>query len=277
MSRTFLATLHFDGTRFVGWQRQPAGRSVQAELERVLERLFGGRVPAHAAGRTDAGVHAEGLGVSFPAPDQWTSVSLRRALNALLPADCWVARLDVMRPGFHARKSALTRRYRYDIGTDDACASPFRRPLEWALGRPLDVGALRSAATLLHGEHDFRAFAVTGQPRRHHRCRLIAAEWGERSEGRGVSFHVEADRFLHHMVRMLVGTMVDVGLGRRPVSDIDMLLELGHNQRTSPPAPPQGLYFVRATYPVELFLEGEDTSDEASGRMALPRSGAGNA
>jgi len=130
MSRSFLATLHYDGTGFVGWQRQPAGRSVQAELERVLERLCGRRLVAHAAGRTDAGVHASGLGVSFSAPASWTAASLRRALNALLPRDCWVQSLHLMQPGFHARKSAISRRYRYDIGLDEASASPFRRPFE---------------------------------------------------------------------------------------------------------------------------------------------------
>ena len=267
MSRTFLATLHFDGTGFVGWQRQPAGRSVQAEFERVLARLCGARAAAHAAGRTDAGVHAEGLGVSFSAPDQWASTDLRRALNALLARDCWVARVDRMRPGFHARKSALTRRYRYDVGTDDAAASPFRRPFEWALARPLELGVLRAAATLLHGQHDFRAFAVSGQPKPHHRCLIAAAQWRERAEGRGVSFHVEADRFLHHMVRLLVGTMVDIGLGRRPLSDVEMLLEIGDNQRTSPPAPPQGLYFVRAAYPAELYLDRDGAAAASSDAM----------
>src|SRR5919197_4760070 len=131
MSRSFLATLHYDGTGFVGWQRQPAGRSVQAEFERVLERLCGRRLVAHAAGRTDAGVHASGLAVSFSAPASWTTGSLRRALNALLPRDCWVESLHLMQPGFHARKSAISRRYRYDIGLDEASASPFRRPFEW--------------------------------------------------------------------------------------------------------------------------------------------------
>jgi tRNA pseudouridine38-40 synthase len=255
MSRTFLATLHFDGTGFVGWQRQPTGRSVQAEFERVLQRLFGASATATAAGRTDAGVHAEGLGVSFVAPERWTSPALHRALNALLPPDCWVAGVDAMRDGFHARKNALSRRYRYDVGTDDASAAPFRRPFEWALARPLDVGALRAAAMLLHGEHDCRAFAVTGQARRHYRCRIATAEWRERPEGRGVSFQVEADRFLHHMVRLLVGTMVDIGLGRRPLSDVEMLLEQSDNRRTSPPAPPQGLYFVRAAYPADQYLQ----------------------
>src|SRR5919204_6276707 len=96
MSRTFLATLQFDGTDFVGWQRQPVGRSVQAEFERVLERLFGRATVAHAAGRTDAGVHALALGVSFSAPPSWSAASLRRAMNALLPRDCWVEGLFPM-------------------------------------------------------------------------------------------------------------------------------------------------------------------------------------
>jgi len=254
MSRTFLAILHYDGTGFVGWQRQPTGRSVQAEFERVLERLFSRRTVAHAAGRTDAGVHALGQGVSFSAPLSWSASDMHRAVNALLPQDCWVEAVQPMQVGFHARKSAISRRYRYDIGLDAGAASPFRRPFEWALALPLDMGLLREAAHLIKGEHDFLAFAAKGN-KPHHRCRLSLAEWRPRVDRRGVSFHVEADRFLHHMVRMLVGTMVDVGLGRRPLSDITALLARGDNQDTSPPAPPQGLYFIAATYPPELFLE----------------------
>jgi tRNA pseudouridine38-40 synthase len=252
VSRTFLATLHYDGTGFVGWQRQPSGRSVQSEFERVLERIFGRRTVAHAAGRTDAGVHAVGQGVSFTAPPDWTHLALRRALNALLPRDCWVQSVHLMQPGFHARKSALSRRYRYDIGTDEASASPFRRKFEWALGRSLDTDALVGAARLLQGEHDFRAFAAKGD-KPHYRCRIQTARWIPRPEGRGVSFEVEADRFLHHMVRMLVGTMADIGLGRRPLTDMATLLQRTDNAETSPPAPAQGLYFVAAMYPPELF------------------------
>ncbi|HEY7634522.1 MAG TPA: tRNA pseudouridine(38-40) synthase TruA [Gemmatimonadales bacterium] len=257
MSRTFLATLQFDGTDFVGWQRQPVGRSVQGEFERVLEHLFGRASVAHAAGRTDAGVHALALGVSFFAPASWAPGPLRRALNALLPDDCWVQALTPMTPGFHARKNALFRRYRYDIGLDEAAASPFRHPYEWALCRPLDHAALRAAGRLFLGEHGFTAFAAKGAPKPHYRCRLTRSEWTIRPEGRGLSFEVEADRFLHHMVRMLVGTMVDVGLGRRPLGDIELLLERGDNQDTSPPAPPQGLYFVAATYPHEVYADLE--------------------
>jgi tRNA pseudouridine38-40 synthase len=178
-------------------------------------------------------------------------------MNALLPRDCWVVGLLPMQRGFHARKSAISRRYRYDIGLDDAAASPFRHPFEWALGRPLDLVTLQAAATLLLGEHDFTAFAAKGSPKPHYLCRLQRSQWTARSEGRGVSFEVEADRFLHHMVRMLVGTMVDVGLGRRPLADIEMLLDKGDNQETSPPAPPQGLYFVSASYPSEAYADAE--------------------
>ncbi|MGH7498991.1 MAG: tRNA pseudouridine(38-40) synthase TruA [Gemmatimonadales bacterium] len=263
MSRTFLATLHYDGTGFVGWQRQPAGRSVQAEFEGVLERLFERRVVAHASGRTDAGVHAEGMGVSFSAPVTWGALSLHRALNALLPRDSWVEAVHPMRPGFHARKSAIARRYRYDIGTDRAAASPFRRPYEWPLMRRLDRAALATAARRIMGRHEFPAFAAKGQPKPHYLCTLRLAEWVDRPDGRGVSLHIEADRFLHHMVRMLVGTMVDIGLGRRPVDDIDLLLTRGDNQATSSPAPAQGLYFVAATYPPELFADPADEEAHA--------------
>ncbi|HEU5170302.1 MAG TPA: tRNA pseudouridine(38-40) synthase TruA [Gemmatimonadales bacterium] len=253
MPGTFLAVVQFDGGRFVGWQRQPTGRSVQAEFERVLERLAAQRVVAHAAGRTDAGVHALGLGVSFSLPARWSAPEAHRALNALLPADCWVESVTRMQAGFHARKSAVSRRYRYDVGTDVASASPFRRPYEWPLGRALDLAAMRAAAAVVVGARDFTAFSVRGQLKPHHRCRVLASEWIERPAGRGVSYEVEADRFLHHMVRMLVGTMVDIGLGRRPPGDMAALLARGDNLETSPPAPAQGLYFVAAPYPAECY------------------------
>jgi tRNA pseudouridine38-40 synthase len=263
MSRTFLAKLHYDGTGFVGWQRQPAGRSVQAEFEKVLERLFGHRTVAHAAGRTDAGVHALGQAVSFSAPSRWSAVAAQRALNALLSSDCWVESVHDMQPGFHARKSAISRRYRYVIGTDPASASPFRHRFEWALARPLDLELLRAAARAVEGEHDFRGFAAKGD-KPHYRCRLSLARWSARAGNAGVSFEIEADRFLHHMVRMLVGTMVDIGLGRRPLDDMAALLLRGDNRDTSPPAPPQGLYFVAATYPPELFLDSSEEVHAAS-------------
>ncbi len=262
MTRTFLALLHFDGREFVGWQRQAAGRSVQGEVERVLARLAGGPVAAAGAGRTDAGVHAEGLGISFVLDAKWRAAALRRALNALLPDDCWVAAVHEMAPGFHARKSAESRRYRYVVGTDDAAFSPFRRRYEWALGRALDPAALTASADVVRGEHSFEAYSVRGQVKPHYRCTVAESAWTFHGM-RSAEFRIEADRFLHHMVRMLVGTMVDIALGRRPPADMGRLLLAADNQETSPPAPAEGLYFVRAVYPASAYLTPDQELHEA--------------
>jgi tRNA pseudouridine38-40 synthase len=199
-------------------------------------------------------VHSIGQGVSFSAPANWTDSALHRALNALLPSDCWVAAVHPMHLGFHARKSAISRRYRYDIGLDEAAASPFRRRYEWALGRQLDLDLLNAAARVIRGEHDFRAFAAKAD-KPHHRCRIILSQWERAEHGNRVSFHIEADRFLQRMVRMLVGTMVEIGLNRRPLDEMAALLGRTDNQSTSAPAPPQGLYFASVVYPPELFAE----------------------
>jgi tRNA pseudouridine38-40 synthase len=255
----FLAVVQYDGGGFAGWQRQPKDRTVQAEFEAVLERLMGRRTVATGAGRTDTGVHALGQAVSFAAPERWSAEELRRALNALLPREIWVQRVHRMRPGFDARRSATARRYRYLIGTDEAAASPFRTPYEWALGRSggrgLDVGALHSAAAALPGQHDFRGLAAAGANTAHYRCRVALAEWAPRADGMGMAFTVEADRFLHHMVRFIVGTMVDIALGRRPPADFPRLLAATDNLAASPPAPPQGLYLEAVQYPPDLYAE----------------------
>lgn len=260
MARTFLVTLQYDGGGFAGWQRQPSGRTVQAAVEAVLERLCGRRIVAHAAGRTDAGVHAAGMGVSCTLPATWEAGPLRRALNALLPDDCWVAAVREARPGFHARRSATGRRYRYEIGTDEACRSPFRRRWEWPLGQPLDLDRLARGARAIVGEHDFHRLSVRSSARPHYRCQVRHAEWTVRDDGSGVRFEIAADRFLHHMVRMLVGTMVEISLGRRPERDMVRLLSPDCEVRTSPPAPAAGLYFVAAEYPADCF------PDAAAGR-----------
>jgi tRNA pseudouridine38-40 synthase len=258
-SRPFLAVVHYDGARFVGWQRQREGRTVQGEFEAVLERLTGRRTAATGAGRTDSGVHALGQGVGFAANERWAAdpAGLRRALNALLPHDVWVERLFPMRAGFHARNSAVARRYRYLIGTDEAAQSPFRRPYEWALARPLDLAELQRAAETLVGEHDFRGLAATGpgSAKPHYRSRVALTHWAPRTDGAGMTFTIEADRFLHRMVRFLVGAMVDIALGRRPLSDLSRLLTATDNQAASPPAPPQGLYLVAVRYPTDLYAE----------------------
>lgn len=246
---SYFAVLHYTGHGFSGWQRQPAARTVQGELEAALERLARRRTAATAAGRTDAGVHALGQVVSFRLPRPWLPVELLRALRALTPPDIWVARVGRAPDGFNARKHARSRRYRYAVGCDAGAASPFRRPYEWALGAPLDRAMLDETAHRFRGEHDFRAFSAAGQPRAHHRCRVLVSEWHPRPGGEGFIFTVEADRFLHRMVRFLVGVMVDVARERRPSSDIPRLLRAADNSEASTPAPPQGLYFIGARYP----------------------------
>ena len=254
-SRPFLAVIQYDGGGFAGWQRQSKDRTVQAEFEAVLERLMGRRTRVTGAGRTDAGVHALGQAVSFLGSERWSSDELRRALNALLPREIWVQRVHLMRPGFDARRNATARCYRYLIGTDEAAASPFRKPYEWALSRALDVSALESAAAALLGEHDFRGLAAAGANTAHYRCRVALADWAPRADGMGMAFTVEADRFLHHMVRFIVGTMVDIALGRRPPADFPRLLAATDNLAASPPAPPQGLYLEAVHYPSDLYAE----------------------
>lgn len=247
--------LQYDGTRFAGWQRQPGSRTVQGELERVVERLFGAPAAVTAAGRTDAGVHARGQAAHLTAPARWEGSSLRRAMNALLPHDVWIADAAVAPDGFHARYSAIARRYIYLVGTDEASASPFRRPYEWSVLRALDRGALDESARAVLGEHRFYGFAVRGTAPAgdEHRCTVTTAEWRERDGG--LSFAIEANRFLHHMVRFLVGTMVDVAAGRRSLDSLVALLHAEDNRAVSPPAPPHALFLDHVTYPPHFHLE----------------------
>ncbi|MBS1241799.1 MAG: hypothetical protein H6R40_1226 [Gemmatimonadetes bacterium] len=260
MDRTVCARLQYDGTRFVGWQIQPDGRTVQGEVEAVLTRLCDHPVRVHAAGRTDAGVHALGMAISATVPARWTPKPLHRAMNALLPADCWVVEVREARPGFHARKSASGRAYCYRIGTDAGSRSPFRAPFEWALGHELDAEVLAAAAGRVAGCHDFRAFAVHTGLKENCRCTVRRAAWEARPGAEGWQLSIRADRFLHHMVRILVGTMAEAALGRRPEEDIGRLLAGDPLVRASPPAPAQGLYFVEAEYPEHWVHLGNDPS-----------------
>lgn len=251
---SFLLLTHYDGGAFSGWQRQPAVRTVQGEMERALGIICGAAVTAVGSGRTDAGVHARGQAVGVRVPSRWTAESLRCATNSKLPGDVWVAEAFPMCASFHPRYSAERRRYTYAVGTDREAMSPFRRRTEWPLGRALDLTRLNAEAAALLGEHAFRAFAVLGTAPASddHRCLITRARWQPRAGG--VQFEIEANRFLHHMVRFLVGTMVEVGLGRRPVGTIAELLTAGDNRGTSAPAPPQGLFLEQVQYPATLYL-----------------------
>jgi tRNA pseudouridine38-40 synthase len=255
--RTVQLVLHYDGSGFAGWQRQPRERTVQAVLEEALARLCGTRIGALGSGRTDAGVHARGQAVGVVVPATWAPHALRRALNAVLPPDVWVAAVWEMRPGFHARYSATSRCYSYYVGTDEEARSPFRRRWEWAIGRGLDRAVLDASARAIRGEHCFRAFAVQGTapPHDDHRCTVLHAAWRDRPGG--LVFEIEANRFLHRMVRFLVGTMVEAATGRRSPESVAELLAAPDNRETSPPAPPHGLFLEAVRYPRDLYLTHE--------------------
>jgi tRNA pseudouridine38-40 synthase len=259
--RSVQLVLHYDGTRFAGWQRQPDARTVQAEIEQILSRLCNVKTRAVGAGRTDAGVHARGQAVGALVPDPWTASKLRRALNALLPDDIWVAAVHEMQPDFHARYSALSRAYSYRIGTDDEAHSPFRSRWEWPVKQVLDRQRLDDAAQSLIGDHCFRAYAVRGTApaRDEHRCVVREARWRERRGG--LSFEITANRFLHHMVRFLVGTMVEVAAGRRDADSIVTLLDAPDNSNVSPPAPAHALCLEQVEYPRELYRTAAELDD----------------
>lgn len=248
--------LHYDGSRFFGWQLQPHGRTVQGELHAALQRLTGAPGRAVGAGRTDRGVHAKGQVAAVDVPARWDAASLRRALNAVLPDDLWVRTARIVHPDFHPRYDATGRTYEYRVGVDEIARSPFHRPWCWPLCVELDRSLLDRSAAILRGEHAFGAFAKSGQPERGVNCTVRDATWAPWN-GMGLSFRITANRYLHHMVRYLVGTMVDVARKRRPPDDVATLLsESRRGLETSPPAPPEGLFLTEVEYPPEaLALE----------------------
>lgn len=253
-ARTVQLVLHYDGAGFSGWQRQVRERTVQGVLEAALGQLCATPVAVMGAGRTDAGVHARGQAAGVRVPPRWTPPELRRALNAVLPPDIWVAAAHPMHADFHARFSAVARHYSYYVGTDDAARSPFRHRWEHAVRSIPRLDLLAAAAATLGGEHVFRAFAVRGTAPEtdDHRCKIHVARWSPRPGG--LVFEVHANRFLHHMVRFLVGTMLDIGSGRRPLEDMARLLTAPDNGEVSVPAPAHGLFLDHVDYPLHLYL-----------------------
>jgi len=284
--RRLALTLQYDGSAFHGWQSQPDAVTVQSTLEDVLSTLFAEPTRVVAAGRTDAGVHATGQVASVDAPAKWAPEDLLRAANALLPGSVLVTDVVPVADDFHARFSAVARGYAYRLGLAPESRSPFVRPFCWPLGEPLARGVLDDAAAALRGPGSFAAFAKAGQEERGHRCTVHVAAWHDWA-GFGLTFHVVADRFLHHMVRYLVGTMVEMARGARPAEDLATLLAAGPGQVTSsgarpgevtssaagpgqvtssaarpglvtsPPAPPGGLFLAR------VYYEADDVARDA--------------
>lgn len=252
-TRTIQLVLHYDGSDYSGWQRQLDAPTVQGTIEDAIAKLTQRPVTVIGAGRTDAGVHARGQAAGVKVPLKWDAPTLRRALNATLPESIWIAAAHEMSSGFHARYSAISRRYSYRIGLDDAARSPFRRRYEWALDRAIDADVLSASAESLVGEHAFLAFAVRGTAPADddHRCTVLSSAW--RADEGGLTFEIEANRFLHHMVRYLVGTMIQAATGRRAPDSVAQLLQAPDNRDVSPPAPAHALFLEQVRYPRDLY------------------------
>lgn len=243
----YRGTLQYDGTAFHGWQVQPDVRTVQGEVEVALSRLEDRDVRVESAGRTDRGVHAAGQEISFEAERDWEPPELARAVNAVLPAEICAERLRPADDGFHPRFDARRRRYEYYLCPGAGPPSPLRRDRVWPAGEELDRQLLASAAAAVVGEQSFEAFAKAGQPERGTRCDVARAEWSTTVLG-DLRLQVEADRFLHHMVRYLVSTMVDEATGRREPGELAAMLDGADGPRPPSPAPAQGLYLTGVRY-----------------------------
>lgn len=244
-------TIAYDGGPFAGWAAQPGLRTVQGEVERALERIVGRRMGLTVAGRTDAGVHAWGQVASFEL-DAEPPGELARRLNAVLPAEVAVLEAVQAPAGFDARRDARSRTYCYRVLASGA-RTPFEvgRALWWR--HTLDSALLERCAEALAGEHDFTAFTPTQTDHVRFRRRVLRAEWrvqrlAEPFSGHLLELWIEADSFMRHMVRILVGTMLEVGGSRRRVDDFEELLAGAPRERAGQTAPPHGLYLAAVRY-----------------------------
>jgi tRNA pseudouridine38-40 synthase len=233
-------TVEYDGTEFRGWAVQPELRTVEGELRAALASVFPAYENLAVAGRTDTGVHALGNVVSVdvdggPPPDRGAE-----ALNTALPDDVAVVAAEAAGADFHARHSARSRSYRYRIWRRRS-PSPFEQKRAWWYPRPVDEERLGDAADLLLGEHDFRAFTPTETQHQVFKRNVLRAQWHRR--GDALEFEITADSFLRHMVRTLVGTMLEL-----PTERIAPLLEGAPRSEAGSTAPPSGLYLTSVTY-----------------------------
>jgi len=241
----FRLIVEYDGTDYCGWQIQPNGRSVQATLESALGRLLGHATRVAAAGRTDAGVHAAGQVACFQTHRTLAPATVLRALNALTPEDVAIRSVDVVGDGFDPRRAARSRAYVYRIWNHPT-PSPFRRRYAWHVPLPLAFDAMAAAAALLVGEHDFSSFRAAGCEAEHAVRRVRRSEMGR--DGALVEYRIEATAFVRHMVRNIVGTLVDVGRGRRDPGGVRALLDARDRTQAGITAPAHGLCLVEVKY-----------------------------
>ncbi len=238
--------LEYDGTHYVGWQIQLNGPSVQARVQHALEQLVGSPVSLMAAGRTDSGVHARGQVVAFDSPRELPLKAYAKGLNSLLPRDIAVVSAAEVAPEFDPRRWSTGKRYRYLIN-NRSMRSPLCRFTHWEIFKPLDTAAMSTAAVHLLGKHDFSAFRASNCQAAH-AIRALTRVDVSGVPGDEIAFVVEGTAFLKHMVRNLVGTLVEVGRGRYPPPWVKTVLEGKDRRKAGSTAPPQGLCMEEVFY-----------------------------
>ncbi|MGE3800769.1 MAG: tRNA pseudouridine(38-40) synthase TruA [Candidatus Kapaibacterium sp.] len=239
----------YDGTDFLGWQRQAMGRTVQGVIEGMLSRLNGDRpVAVVGAGRTDSGVHAEGQVAHADVEIRYDDSELLYTLRKMSPADLVISNLQTVSNDFHARYSARRRSYRYRIITTP---NPFLVRYAWHLPIELNVDAMRTAAQLLIGTHDYTTLSKHNPDTPNPICEIYRADWVE--SGGQLDFHVTANRFLYGMVRLLVGFQYDVGRGSRTAAELPELLKAADRGLQSMAVPAVGLSLVNVEYDELIF------------------------
>lgn len=251
--RNIRLVLAYDGTDFCGWQRQPASPTVQAALETALERILGEPAPVYASGRTDAGVHAANQVANFKTCSPIPCANLVKALNGLLPASVRAKQAAEVEAGFHARHHARAKTYRYRILTVPV-ASPFIARYAYHYPYPLDVGKMQQAARLVEGRHDFSAFAAADPSHESEGVEKSAVrtifhsrlDW--RPRPRILLYEVRGSGFLYHMVRNLVGTLIEIGRGKLQAGDMKRILNSRDRRNAGPTAPAQGLCLWKVEY-----------------------------
>jgi tRNA pseudouridine38-40 synthase len=242
---TLKLVLEYDGSGFSGWVAQEGLRTVESVLSSAIETVHREQVKLSVAGRTDAGVHAWGQVASFSSTTELEAGALLRSVNGVLPPDVVVKRAELAGDGFDARRDARSRTYCYRVLAGPA-PSPFERGRALWWPRGVDDDALAACADSLLGTHDFTAFTPTETEHVRFERDVMRAEW--RREGDLLQFWIEADTFMRHMVRILVGTMLEVGGGRRASDDFRRLLAGAPRSEAGPTAEPHGLYLASVRY-----------------------------
>ena len=245
-SITYILRISYDGTNYFGWQKQPNVLTVQTVLEEALNKLFGTSIKTAGASRTDCGVHAEEQVVSFAAQRRYEPDDLPHRLNKMLPDDISVIRADVTDKKFSARFDSKAKIYRYEILLTK---NPLRMRYGWWCRKLSEnsLPILNDAASLIIGTHDFSAFSILQDLPEEPLCNIIRAEW-KLVDSNASHFFIEGNRFLHKMVRSLVGAMIDIATGHISIDDFKTMLDEGRRVREFRNAPANGLTLVKVRY-----------------------------